>query len=198
MLQQHPPKSRGFTLLEILIVMVIIGVLAGLMVQNTSAGSASQLRAAASILAGEIEYARNLAVLNSDNYKITFDLANNRWTLTHSGTNTALDALPVNAFHTAAELSTQQVVNLAALPSLGSSVRLYAVWAVSNSTQDVSDIEFLPVGGTTRSQATQIWLATGTAANTRYISVYVHPVTGLYWIDNFQSTPPMPFNFSGS
>src|SRR5258707_233292 len=117
-------RPFGFSLLEVLIVIAVIGVLGGMMVASFSPNSATQLQGVASILGREIEYARNLAVVNADNYKITFDLANNQWTLTHSGTNSSLDTLPPSAYHQSTDPPNQQTVALNNLPSVGGAVRL--------------------------------------------------------------------------
>ena len=106
----RPPTA--YTLLEVLIVVAIIGVLAGMMIPDTSAGVQTRLQSVAAILGRDIGYARNLAVTNADNYKITFDLTANKWTLTHSGTNTALDALPISPLHRASATATQQTVTV--------------------------------------------------------------------------------------
>lgn len=139
-----------------------------------------------------------MAVVNSDNYKITFDLTGNQWLLTHSGTNPSLDALPVSPYHLSTEAANQQTVALNNLPSLGGAVRLFAVWSLANTPQVVGDVEFQSLGGTTRVQPTLIWLAAGSGSGTRYISVRVNPTTGLYWVENFQATTPTPSTFTAS
>jgi prepilin-type N-terminal cleavage/methylation domain-containing protein len=184
----HLRSRDAFTLLEMLIVLVVIGALAGMMMPRTDTSAASRLQAVAGILGRDIAYARNLAVTNADNYKITFDLNNNRWILTHSGPNTALDNLPITPLHRASEPANQQIVSLNELPSLGGSTRLHAVWALTTPPQTATDVEFLPLGETTRTQGTLIWLAAGTGAETRYISVRVNPITGLYWVENYRYT----------
>lgn len=191
----HTRPPAGYTLLEVLIVVAIIGVLAGMMIPDTSAGVQTRLQSAAAILGRDIGYARNLAVTNADNYKITFDLTANKWTLTHSGTNTALDALPISPLHRASDTATQQTVLLDKLVNIGGTASLYAVWALSTPPQTVSDVEFQSLGETTRTQPTLVWLSAGTGTDTRYISVRVNPTTGLFWVENFQSTVPSTATF---
>jgi prepilin-type N-terminal cleavage/methylation domain-containing protein len=197
-----PASSRrrftAFTLLEVLIVIVIIGVLAGMMIPSSTPAIATRLQGAAGVLGRDIAYARNLAVVNNDNYKITFDLVNDQWILTHSGANASLNALPTNAFHLPTDSPTQQIVALNSLPGIGGAVQLFAVWSLSSPPQPVSDLEFLPVGGTVRPQSTLVWLSAGTGSSARYLSVLVNPITGLYWIQNLQSTAPDTASYSGS
>jgi hypothetical protein len=87
---------------------------------------------------------------------------------------------------------------LDALPAIGGAARLYAVWSLSSSSQTVGDLEFLPLGETTRTQPTLIWLTAGSGTGTRYLSVRVHPITGLYWVENYRTTAPTLAEFSGS
>ncbi len=188
----------AFTLLESLIVLMIIGILAGMLIPSMNPNLFAQLQAAASILGNDLDYARNLAVVNADSYKITFDIAANRWVLKHSGANTALDPLPISPFHRPSDLPNEQTVDLASLPSVSGAVRLWAVWELSNTPQVVGDLEFSALGSTTRAVPTMIWLAAGSGTQTRYISVRVNPVTGLYWVENFQADAPNPGAFAGS
>ena len=69
--------------------------------------------------AGDIQYARSLAVVNGSNYRLTFDTVLNQYVLTYSGTNPALATLPPSPFHTSSDTPTQQVVRLADLPHVG-------------------------------------------------------------------------------
>jgi prepilin-type N-terminal cleavage/methylation domain-containing protein len=191
-------RFTAFTLLEVLIVIVIIGVLAGMMIPSSTPAIATQLQGMAGVLGRDIAYARNLAVVNNDNYKITFDTANNQWILIHSGANASLNALPTNAFHLPTDSPTQQIVALNSLPGIGGAVQLFAAWALSSPPQPVNDLEFLPVGGTVRAQGTLVWLSAGSGSSTRYLSVLVNPITGLYWIGNLQTTTPNTATYTGS
>ena len=129
---------------------------------------------------------------------MTIDLTLNQWVLKHSGTNTSLDPLPISAFHRPSDPPNEQTVALASLPSVSGSVRLWGVWAMSNTPQSVTDIEFTALGSTTRTVPTMVWLTAGSGSMTRYISVRVNPVTGLYWVENFQAATPNPGAFVGS
>jgi prepilin-type N-terminal cleavage/methylation domain-containing protein len=194
----RPRSATGFTLLEVLIVLAVLGVLAGLIIPHGQPSSYARLEAVAAILGRDLDYARNLAVANDDEYKITFDIGGNRWILTHSGPNRALDALPITPLHRASDPANQQIVSVDDLPNVGGAPRLFAVWALTNPVQTVADVEFSSLGETTRAEPTVIWLAVGLGADTRYLAVRVNPITGLYWVENYLAATPSPALYAGS
>ncbi|MGD9722397.1 MAG: Tfp pilus assembly protein FimT/FimU [Pirellulales bacterium] len=189
-------SRRAFTLLEVLIVLAVLGVLAALLIPSTNPDAYARLEMAAAAVGRDIEYARSLAITHDDNYRIDFDLANNRWTLVHSGSNSALNTLPITPLHPATDSPDQQTTTLGELPGVGGTTRLHAVWALAVPPQTITDIEFEPLGETTRSEPTLVWLATGTGDSTRYLSVRINPVTGLYWIEGFRATEPSPATYT--
>ena len=184
------PRPSGFTLIELLIVVSLLALVAGMIIPHANPSFRDQLEGDAEILAGDVAFARSLAVSNDSNYRISFDITRNQFALTHQGTNPALDTLPRSPYALPSDPADQHIVRLASLPHLGGTARLHAVRALGSSPQAVSDVEFGPLGETTRPEETQIWLATGTGSATRYISVRINPVTGLTWIENFQATDP--------
>jgi hypothetical protein len=68
---------------------------------------------------------------------------------------------------------------LAELPRVGRIVRLAAAAESGSSLQRAGDVEFGPLGETTRSAWTLVWLAAGSGEYTRYVNLSVNPVTGL-------------------
>ena len=129
--------------------------------------------------------------MNGSNYRLTFDTVQNQYVLTYSGTNPALATLPPSPFHTSSDTPTQQVVRFADLPHVGPVVQIEAVFALGNTSTPVSDLEFGPLGETTRTGDTLIWLSAGTAAATRHLSLHVNAVTGLSSIESFQTLSPL-------
>ena len=184
------PRQSGFTLIELLIVVSLLALVAGMIIPNASPSFRDQLKGAAETLAGDVAYARSLAVSNDSNYRISFDITRNQYVLTHVGTNPAHNTLPRSPYALPSDPTDKHIVRLANLPHLGGTARLHAVRALGSTPQTVNDLEFGPLGETTRPEETQIWLATGTGSATRYISVRINPVTGLTWIENFQATDP--------
>jgi len=82
----HPTLSRreragvkrkgrsGFTLLELLAVLLVIGVILGLAIPRVSSLTRTNLRTQARLLSGSIRLTYNLAVMNKKNFRISFDL----------------------------------------------------------------------------------------------------------------------------
>ena len=172
-------QSAGFSLIELLIVMAVIGILAALVLPKNDPSLYDQLRSAAQILRTDLAYGRSLAVTNNSTYRLAFDTPNNRYVLEHSGSQTALDTLPESPFRHPDDPPDQHVVDLDELPRIGPGVRLVAATSSGGVVAPVSDVEFGPLGETTRTSPTVIWLAAGFGSNTRYLTLTVNPVTGL-------------------
>ncbi len=183
-------QLAGFTLIELLIVIALVGVLAAVVLPSSEPSANDQLRATARILGADLAYARSLAVTNNSEYRVAFDLPNNRYTLEHSGSNPNLDVLPDSPFSRTAGAQKQMVVNLDELPRLGGRVRMEAVAEVDWLVRRVSDIEFGPLGETTRSGSTLLWLGAGSDVRKRYLMLIVHPITGLTEMSNSTEQGP--------
>lgn len=183
---------RAFTLVEVLIVIAIFGILAAMAVPYLSSNVPQQLQMAADTVADDFVYARGLAVANNSSYRFTFDIATNSYTyvLQHSGTNTALNKLPPSPFHTFNAGSTQQTADLSKLPLLYGVVKLAAVQRNPAAPSGVLDLEFGPLGNTTRTDVTIIWLVSSDTGTKMYIPVTVNPTTGIVDVGNVRSATP--------
>jgi hypothetical protein len=61
-------------------------------------------------------------------------------------------------------------------------VRLVAVVEMQGSPQSTTSVEFTPLGGTTSTYPTVVWLGCGGGTLQRYIPVGIDPITGLVTI----------------
>jgi prepilin-type N-terminal cleavage/methylation domain-containing protein len=187
----HSPRSTaGFTLVEIMIVVLLMSILAMAVIPSAAPSVHDELTSVAQILAADLAYGRSLAVLNNDHYQFQFDLTNNQYTLSYSGSNSALSTLPPSPFQSSQDPAGQYVVRLANLPRLGIPVTLYDVQSLTPQPVEAASVEFGPLGATTQTQPTVIWLSAGAGAAARYISVSLNPATGLATVGGFQATVP--------
>ncbi len=81
MIRHRAPGERGFTLIEILVVLLIVGILTGIAILSLSAlGQASRREQAARRLAGLIELASQQAVIQGETYGLCLE-AHRYWFL---------------------------------------------------------------------------------------------------------------------
>jgi len=73
---QKKAFGSGFTLLEIIIVVVILGIAALIAVPMFSGAADMQVRAAANRIAADLDYAKGLAVTHQQEYSVVFDTGN--------------------------------------------------------------------------------------------------------------------------
>ncbi len=68
-------RCSGFTVLEILIVVVILAIASVMVVPMMSSASSFQIRSAANIIAADLEYAKSLAISRGKDYAVIFNPA---------------------------------------------------------------------------------------------------------------------------
>lgn len=189
----HSPTHRpaAFSLVELMIVVALMGILAGMVIPHFQPPLNEQLRGTASVVAADLDYARSLAVTNNSAYRLTFSTAENRYVLTHAGTNAALDALPATPFRPRGDAPHEHTCDLDQLPHLGATVYLHAVVKHTTSLERVGDVEFGPLGGTTRPEPTVVWLLCGADTSRRFLPLTIDPITGLVSVGEIQMTVPV-------
>jgi len=69
-------QKRGFTLIEIIMVVVILGIVAFMAIPMVSNAADIQVRAAANRIAADIDYAKSMAITHQRSYSVVFDPAN--------------------------------------------------------------------------------------------------------------------------
>jgi type IV fimbrial biogenesis protein FimT len=68
-----PGYGRGFTIVEILIVVVILAIAALTVVPMLSSAGSMQIRSATNALAADLEYAKSMAISRGQRYSVVFD-----------------------------------------------------------------------------------------------------------------------------
>ena len=71
--QNFGSKNRGFTLIELIAVIVIIAFAAMLAIPMFGSSASTQIRAAADMVAADLEYAKSMAISRQKTYTVTFD-----------------------------------------------------------------------------------------------------------------------------
>jgi prepilin-type N-terminal cleavage/methylation domain-containing protein len=183
-------RSAGFTLLELLMVIAVVAILTAVMLPWGETGSHETMVAAAQTVATDLAYARSLAITNNSNYTMTFDVAQNRYVLEHSGTSDTLDTLPDSIFRNPDDPSTQHIVSLDKLPGIGEPVKLAGVYHMGGTIEPTTSIEFGPLGETTNSGYSIVRLTLGSGSGKRHALVLVNPVTGLATVHPYSENLP--------
>jgi len=179
----------AFSLLEVMIVLAVIGLLVAVAIPRSEPTLVEQLRATSRIVAAELQYARSLAVSNNSTYRVAFDTSANELILTHSGTKTALNTLPLSAFRSQRDTATAKYLSLNDLPNLSVPVRLLGATVGSSSLQSAAMVEFGPLGQTTASAPTTVWLGVSVGNQQRYATISVNPITGLVTTSGITAGP---------
>lgn len=65
--------AEGFTMIEVIVVVVIISIAAVMAVPMFSGAASMQLRSAANIVASDLEYAKSLSIATQQRYEVKFD-----------------------------------------------------------------------------------------------------------------------------
>ena len=68
-------RIRGFTLVELLIVIAIISIAALTAIPMMSSAASMQIRSAANMLAADLEYAKSMAISRAQNFSVVFDVS---------------------------------------------------------------------------------------------------------------------------
>ncbi len=79
---------NGFTLIEILIVVVLIGIAAMIAVPMMSSAASMQIRSAANMIAADLEYAKSMAITRGQYFSVVFDKNSESYSIKDQDDNT--------------------------------------------------------------------------------------------------------------
>jgi prepilin-type N-terminal cleavage/methylation domain-containing protein len=189
-MRNQAKRARGFSLMEMMVVLTILGILAAVVIPYFETTAVDQLQAGATVLVADIDYARSLAIANGSDYRLTFQPATNRYQLTHSGSNSLLHALPSSPFKLSTDTATTQTTRLDHL-SLGSGeLKLLGALRASGAPAELTNVTFTPLGSTVAAEDTLVWLTSGLGTARRYVAVRVSAITGLATVEQLTATAP--------
>jgi len=80
-------QGSGFTLVELLIVLVILGISAALAIPMISSAGSTQIRSAANMIAADLEYAKSMAITRGQSYSVVFDKLSERYRIEDASGN---------------------------------------------------------------------------------------------------------------
>ena len=190
---RHPRISRparGFSLVEMMVVLTILGILAALVIPFFETTAVDQLQAGVTIVAADIDYARSLAIANGSDYRLTFTPSTNRYQLTHVGTNSLLNTLPTSPFKIQGDTAATQTTRFDQAVLGSGELKFLGALRGSGSPAELTSITFTPLGSTSAADDTVLWLTSGLGPSRRYQAVRVSAVTGLATVEPLTSTAP--------
>jgi prepilin-type N-terminal cleavage/methylation domain-containing protein len=78
---------KGFTLVEIIIVVVILAIAAMTAIPMMSSGGSVQVRSAANMIAADLEYAKSMSISRGQNYSVVFDKSTESYRIVDQSNN---------------------------------------------------------------------------------------------------------------
>lgn len=182
-------KSAGFTLVEVLMVVAIMSIVAGIMLISTGGLGAQILDESTAVLSGDLLLARDAALSYGTEYTVTFNLSAGTYAVSHTGSGSP-PPLERPLSNGSNGNFTVALGSIHPGGATGVAVSIYRIrTAVSN--QDVTTVTFNSRGNTgpARSEDTIIWLAQGTGSDIRYQKITISWITGQVWTSAVQSAP---------
>ena len=161
---------HGFTMIELLIVVAILAIAAAIAVPMVSSAGSMQLRAAVTMMAADLEYAKSMSISRGQRYSVVFDKTTETYRITDESGTTISHPIKKGFFYTV---------------DLRADGRLDQVDIVDANFDGTSAVSFNYLGSPFNGAGTDlnsgvITLQAGGATRT----VNVEPVTGYLSISN--------------
>ena len=163
--------EAGFTLIEILVVIVILVIVSMTAIPMMSSASGNQLRAAANIVAADMEYAKSMAIKSGQTYSVKFDEGTASYEIPDPNGQGV-------GFGTSQKRITHPVTRKEYVMNFGSDSRLSTVRIDSVNFDSTSEIRFDYLGSPNLVSGGYVRLISGG----KTLSVNVEAVTGFITI----------------
>ena len=137
-------QISGFTLVEILVVVVILSIAALAAIPMMTSAGGLQVDSAANMIAADLEYAKSMAIGYQQNYSVVFDTANESYEIQNSASSVI--SHPVNiGFDYVVDFQNEKYLSEVDIVSATSPVTFDAMGSPSSAAAIV-----ISAGGTTR------------------------------------------------
>lgn len=182
--------SRGFSLIEVLVVVAILAALAGMAVTFTEPSPAARLHLTADMLAADLERVQELALSRGSAHRATFEGAERRFILKHVGAATAFHVLPKYVRTRSGEDPTQATYAFEDRSAYGKFVRIAGFEPANLYVEDEFPIQFASDGSLADGRTATIWLKATDNGRTTFLPVRIYAVTGVVSVGTPVDTLP--------
>ena len=86
--------QHGFTMIELIVVVAILAIAAAIVVPIASSVGSMQLRAAVTMLAADLEYAKSMSISRGQRYSVVFDAPGERYWIVSGDVYAVENAIP--------------------------------------------------------------------------------------------------------
>lgn len=183
-------RSRGFSLIEILVVVAIFAALAGMAVTLSEPSPSARLQLTADMLAADLERVQELALSRGSPHRVTFDGAERRFVVKHVGTSGTFDNLPKYVQTRPSEVRTQATYAFEERSAYGKYVTIAAFEPANLYVADKFPVQFAADGSLADGRTATIWLKSIDNGKTTFLPVRIYAVTGVVSVGTTVDTLP--------
>jgi len=180
-------NKKGFTLIEILIVITIIGLIMGIGIPTASRVFRTNLKTTASQLAGIIRFAYDLSIVEQKTYRLVFDFSKNAYFLEVSNGNEEVlleSSDEEKPFSLLSESEKKKASGFQAYPGdlgkpqlLPNNLKIENIYDVQRKVEQNTEVAYLYFFPQGQTQELIIRL-NGEKGKTGFYSLWINPING--------------------